>query len=69
MTITRNNTSTMIVQNILDEIKELTPQDGFNVVLHDDFAPWGENLTLAKYVKTREEAELVQQEYEEKVKF
>jgi len=30
----------MIVQKILDEIKEMTPQNGFNVVLHDDFAPW-----------------------------
>lgn len=28
----------MIVQKILDEIKEMTPQNGFNVVLHDDFA-------------------------------
>ena len=58
----------MIMQKILDEIKELTPQEGFNVVLHDDFAPWGESLTLVKHVNTREEAEMVQQEYEEKVK-
>jgi hypothetical protein len=55
----------MLVQKILDEIKELTPQDGFNIVLHDDFAPWGENLTLIKHVNTREEAEIIQQEYEE----
>ena len=58
----------MIMQKILDEIKELTPQNGFNIVLHDDFAPWGESLPLVKHVNTREEAEMVQQEYDEKVK-
>ena len=58
----------MIVQKSLDKITQLTTQNGFNVMLHDDFAPWGENLTLIKHVNTREEAELVQQEYEEKVK-
>jgi hypothetical protein len=54
-----------MIQQIRNEIKQLTPQEGFNIVLHDDFAPWGENLTLVKHVNTREEAELVQQECEE----
>ena len=58
----------MIVQKILDEIREMTPQNGFNIVLHNDFALWGENLTLVKHVATRKKAELVKQEYEEKVK-
>ena len=58
----------MSIELIRNEIKQLTPESGFNVVLHDDFAPWGENLTLVRHTTTREEAELVKQEYEQKVK-
>jgi len=40
----------------LDEVKDLTPNSGFNVCEFDDFAPMGEKLTLYGHYDTYQEA-------------
>jgi len=56
------------IQLIRNEIKELTPESGFNIVLMDTFAPEGEKLTLVKHTESKQEALQVQQEYKELAK-
>jgi len=56
------------IQHIRNEIEQLTPESGFNVILMDSFAPEGEKLTLVKHTETQEEALLIQQEYKELTK-
>ena len=58
----------MNIQHIRNEIEQLTPESGFNVILMDSFAPEGEKLTLVKHTETQEEALLIQQEYKELTK-
>ena len=58
----------MNIQLIRNEIKQLTPKSGFNVVLMDSFAPEGEKLTLVKHTEIQEDALLLQQEYKELAK-
>ena len=58
----------MNIQQIRNEIKELTPKSGFNIVLMDSFAPEGEKLTLVKHIETKAEALQVQLYYQELAK-
>ena len=58
----------MNIQLIRNEIKQLTPDSGFNVILMDSFAPEGEKLTLVKHTEIQEDALLLQQEYKELAK-
>ena len=57
-----------MIQQIRNEIKQLTPKSGFNVVLMDSFAPEGEKLTMIKHTETKEEALQVQLYYQELAK-
>ena len=54
----------MNIQLIRNEIKQLTPESGFNVVLMDTFAPEGEKLTCVKHTKSKQEALQVQLQYQ-----
>jgi len=56
------------IQQIRNEIKELTPKSGFNVILMDSFALEGEKLTMVKHTETKEEALQVQLYYQELAK-
>jgi len=56
------------IQLIRNEIKELTPESGFNIVLMDTFAPEGEKLTLVKHTESKQEALQVQSHYQELAK-
>jgi hypothetical protein len=56
------------IQLIRNEIKQLTPKSGFNVVLMDSFAPEGEKLTFVKHTEVQEEALQVQLHYQELAK-
>ena len=56
------------IQLIRNEIKQLTPESGFNVILMDTFAPEGEKLTCVKHTKSKQEALQVQLYYQELVK-
>ena len=58
----------MNIQLIRNEIKELTPESGFNIVLMDTFAPEGEKLTLVKHTESKQEALQVQLYYQELAK-
>ncbi len=58
----------MNVDTIRNEIEQLTPESGFNVILMDSFAPEGEKLTLVKHTEIQEDALLLQQEYKELAK-
>jgi len=55
-----------MLDDMLDETKEMTPKMGFNIVEFDDFAPPGEMLTLVAHTETREEAEKVKKQYQKK---
>ena len=57
-----------MIQQIRNEIKQLTPASGFNVVLMDSFAPQGEKLTMVKHTETKQEALQVQLYYQELAK-
>ena len=57
-----------MIQQIRNEIKQLTPQSGFNVILMDSFAPEGEKLTMVKHTETKQEALQVQLYYQKLVK-
>jgi hypothetical protein len=57
-----------MIQQIRNEIKQLTPESGFNVILMDSFAPEGEKLTLVKHTEIKEEALQVQLHYQELAK-
>ena len=57
-----------MIQQIRNEIKQLTPASGFNVVLMDSFAPQGEKLTMVKHTETKQEALQVQLYYQELTK-
>ena len=52
------------IQLIRNEIKQLTPESGFNVILMDSFAPQGEKLTCIKHTKSKQEALQVQLQYQ-----
>ena len=56
------------MQLIQNEIKQLTPESGFNVILMDSFAPEGEKLTMVKHTETKQEALQVQLYYQELAK-
>jgi hypothetical protein len=56
------------IQQIRNEIEQLTPESGFNVILMDSFAPEGEKLTFVKHTETKKEALQVQLYYQELVK-
>ena len=58
----------MNIDTIRNEIKELTPESGFNVILLDSFAPEGEKLTMVKHTESKQEALQVQQEYRDLAK-
>ncbi len=58
----------MNIDSIRNEINQLTPQDGFNVVLLDSFAPEGEKLTMVKHTESKQEALQVQSYYQELAK-
>ena len=58
----------MNIQQISNEIKELTPKSGFNVILMDSFAPEGEKLTMVKHTESKQEALQVQLYYQELAK-
>ena len=55
-----------MIQQIRNEIKQLTPKSGFNVILMDSFAPEGEKLTFVKHTETKQEA-LQEQLYYQKL--
>jgi len=57
-----------MIQQIRNEIKQLTPESGYNVILLDSFAPQGEKLTRVKHTESKQEALLFQQKYKEFVK-
>ena len=57
-----------MIQQIRNEIKQLTPKSGFNVILMDSFAPEGEKLTMVKHTETKQEALQVQLYYQELTK-
>ena len=57
-----------MIQQIRNEIKQLTPESGFNVILMDSFASEGEKLTMVKHTETKEEALQVQSYYQELAK-
>jgi hypothetical protein len=58
----------MSILQIRNEMKQLTPDFGFNVILLDSFAPEGEKLTLVKHTETKENALQVQLHYKELAK-
>ena len=58
----------MNIQLIRNEIEQLTPESGFNVILMDSFAPEGEKLTFVKHTESKQEALLLQQHYQELTK-
>ena len=58
----------MNIQHIRNEIEQLTPESGFNVILMDSFAPEGEKLTMVKHTETKQEALQVQLYYQELAK-
>jgi len=49
---------------MLDEREEMTPDEGFNVCLFDDFAPYGEMLTLVGNYEDEESANQIAKECE-----
>jgi hypothetical protein len=49
----------MSVNEILTEMDQFTPEQGWNLVGLDDFEPFGEKLYLIGHFETREEAEAV----------
>ena len=57
-----------MIQQIRNEIKQLTPASGFNVVLMDSFAPEGEKLTFVEHTESKQEALQVQLYYQELAK-
>ena len=57
-----------MIQQIRNEIKELTPESGYNVILLDSFAPEGEKLTMVKHTETKQEALQVQLHYQDLAK-
>jgi hypothetical protein len=57
-----------MIQQIRNEIKQLTPESGFNVILMDSFAPEGEKLTMIKHTESKQEALQVQLYYQELAK-
>ena len=57
-----------MIQQIRNEIKQLTPKSGFNVILMDSFAPEGEKLTMVKHTETKQEALQVRLYYQELAK-
>ena len=58
----------MNISTIRTEIKQLTPDFGFNVVLLDSFAPEGEKLTMVKHTESKQKALQVQLYYQELAK-
>lgn len=58
----------MNIELIRNEIKQLTPESGFNVILMDSFAPEGEKLTMVKHTESNQEAVQVQLYYQKLVK-
>jgi len=58
----------MSIELIRNEIKQLTPESGFNVILMDSFASEGEKLTFVKHTESKEEALQVQSYYQELAK-
>tara|TARA_Y100001936_G_C16013529_1_gene635065 strand:+ start:99 stop:335 length:237 start_codon:yes stop_codon:yes gene_type:complete len=59
---------TDFIKDSMDEREEMTPDEGFNICLFDDFASPGEMLTLVAHTESLDEAEKIKKEYEEKVK-
>ena len=57
-----------MIQQIRNEIKQLTPESGFNVILMDSFAPEGEKLTFVEHTESKQEALQVQLYYQELAK-
>ena len=58
----------MNIELIRNEIKQLTPESGFNVILMDSFAPESEKLTMVKHTESKQEAVQVQLYYQKLVK-
>ena len=58
----------MNIQLIRNEIEQLTPESGFNVILMDSFAPEGEKLTFVEHTESKQEALQVQLYYQELTK-
>ena len=58
----------MNIQLIRNEIEQLTPESGFNVILMDSFAPEGDKLTFVKHTEIKQEALQVQSHYQELAK-
>lgn len=58
----------MNIDSIRNEIVELTPDSGYNVILMDSFAPEGEKLTFVKHTRSKQEALQVQLQYQELAK-
>ncbi len=46
---------------VLEERKRMTPKEGFNIVVFDDFGRPGEMLELVAHADTMEEAERIKQ--------
>ncbi len=53
---------------MIDEREEMTPDEGFNVCLFDDFAPYGEMLTLVGNYEDEESANQIAKECEKQGK-
>lgn len=56
------------VEDILKAVEKATPEEGFNVVVHDTFVDDpAEALTVVKHCDTREEAEKFKDEFDEEI--
>ena len=44
---------------IIEEIEEVTPEEGYVICEFDDFGKMGEKLTILEYVNTEEEAKKI----------
>ena len=53
------------VDIILEEVKHVTPEHGFNVCVFDDFEVVGEKLTIVGHFDSRAEAQKLSDEYDE----
>jgi len=49
--------SKSVWDSLLQERADVTPERGYNILQVDDFAPFGEKLTIISYVSTRAEAD------------
>ncbi len=47
------------IDHILEEIEEVTPEEGYVICEFDDFGKMGEKLTIIKYVNSEEEAKKI----------